>query len=122
VSINKFKEYLESEVQKVKHRSPVLRIQVREESNCVILESLREAGYIIEVIVLTIPFSLEKQIADNVRRLYREKVKDYTDKEAIHLHCDVKYKCDEGEMINRDEEIIGDLLNSDWANRIIDSL
>jgi hypothetical protein len=72
--------------------------------------------------VLTIPFSLEKQIADNVRRLYREKVKDYTDKEAIYFYCDVKYKCDEEEMINRDEEVIGDLLNSDWANRIIDSL
>jgi len=101
---------------------PDLILDVSEEQgNRVILKNLRK-DRTIRVQVLTVPGNLEKQLADNVRRLAREEVKDQTDDRVIHYYCNSKYNCNEEEMMNNDNDVVGPLLDSSWAKKIIESL
>jgi hypothetical protein len=121
VSKTKFMERLNMQIQKLRHSNPLLK--VREEGNeCVVSENQKEQGYTVRVFVLTVPNNLESQLADSIRRLYSSEVKDLTDDEVVRLYCDRKYRCDEERMIAEDVDVVGPLLNSDWAKRIVDLL
>jgi hypothetical protein len=86
------------------------------------LESLKEQGYAVKVFVLTVPDSLEKQLADSIRRLHYDEVKDSTDDEVVHFYCSLRYRCDEEKMLAEDVDVVGSLLESGWARRIVDLL
>jgi hypothetical protein len=121
VSKSRFKEQLNDKIQKLKSSNPLLK--VREEGNeCVVLENLKEQGYAVRVFVLTVPDSLEKQLADSIRRLHYDEVKDSTDDEVVHFHCNLRYRCDEEKMLAEDVDVVGSLLESGWARRIVDLL
>jgi hypothetical protein len=121
VSKSRFKEQLKDKIQKLKSSNPLLK--VREEGNeCVVLENLKEQGYAVKVFVLTVPDSLEKQLADSIRRLHYDEVKDSTDDEVVHFYCNLRYKCDEEKMLAEDVDVVGSLLESGWARRIVDLL
>ena len=112
---------LDIEIRKLRHRNPLLNF--KEEGNeCVVLESLKEQGYAVKVFVLTVPGSLEKQLADSIRRLHYDEVKDSTDDEVVHFYCNLRYRCDEEKMLAEDVEVVGSLLESGWARRIVDLL
>jgi hypothetical protein len=121
VSKSRFKEQLNPKIQKLKSSNPLLK--VREEGNeCVMLENLKEQGYAVKVFVLTVPDSLEKQLADSIRRLHYDEVKDSTDDEVVHFYCNLRYRCDEEKMLAEDVDVVGPLLESGWARRIVDLL
>ncbi len=121
VSKSRFKEQLNDKIQKLKSSNPLLK--VREEGNeCVVLENLKEQGYAVRVFVLTVPDSLEKQLADSIRRLHYDEVKDSTDDEVVHFYCNLRYRCDEEKMLAEDVDVVGSLLESGWARRIVDLL
>jgi hypothetical protein len=106
---------------KLKHRYSLLK--VREEGNeCVVLESLKEQWYTVKVFVLTVPVNLEKQLVDSIRRLYYDEVKDSTDNEAGRFYRDLGYRCDEEKMMAEDVDVVGPLLDSGWAKKIVDPL
>jgi hypothetical protein len=121
VSKSRFKEQLNPKIQKLKSSNPLLK--VREEGNeCVMLENLKEQGYAVKVFVLTVPDSLEKQLADSIRRLHYDEVKDSTDDETVRRYCNLRYRCDEEKMLAEDVDVVGSLLESGWARRIVDLL
>jgi hypothetical protein len=121
VSKTRFMERLNIEIQKLKHRYSLLK--VREEGNeCVVLESLKEQWYTVKVFVLTVPVNLEKQLVDSIRRLYYDEVKDSTDNEAGRFYRDLGYRCDEEKMMAEDVDVVGPLLDSGWAKKIVDPL
>jgi hypothetical protein len=121
VNKSRFKEQLNPEIQRLKSSNPLLK--VREEGNeCVVLENLKEQGYAVKVFVLTVPDSLEKQLADSIRRLYSDEVKDLTDDETVRRYCNLRYRCDEEKMLAEDVDVVGPLLESGWASRIVDLL
>jgi hypothetical protein len=121
VSKSRFKEQLNDKIQKLKSSNPLLK--VREEGNeCVVLENLKEQGYAVKVFVLTVPDSLEKQHADSIRRLHYDEVKDSTDDEVVHFYCNLRYRCDEEKMLAQGVDVVGSLLESGWARRIVDLL
>jgi hypothetical protein len=121
VNKSKLMMRLDIEIRKLRHRNPLLN--VREEGNeCVVLESLKEQGYAVEVFVLTVPDSLEKQLADSIRRQYFDEVKDLTDDETVRRYCNLRYRCDEEKMLAEDVDVVGPLLESGWARRIVDLL
>jgi hypothetical protein len=121
VSKSRFKEQLNDKIQKLKSSNPLLK--VREEGNeCVVLENLKEQGYAVRVFVLTVPDSLEKQLADSIRRLHYDEVKDSTDDEVVHFYCNLRYGCDEEKMLAEDVDMVGSLLESGWARKIVDLL
>jgi len=121
VSKSRFKEQLNDKIQKLKSSNPLLK--VREEGNeCVVLENLKEQGYAVRVFVLTVPDSLEKQLADSIRRLHYDEVKDSTDDEVVHFYCNLRYRCDEEKMLAEDVDVVGSLLESGWARKIVDLL
>lgn len=121
VNKSKLMMRLDIEIRKLRHRNPLLN--VKEEGNeCVVLESLKEQGYAVKVFVLTVPDSLEKQLADSIRRLHYDEVKDSTDDEVVHFHCNLRYRCDEEKMLAEYVDVVGSLLESGWARRIVDLL
>ena len=121
VSKSRFKEQLNPKIQKLKSSNPLLK--VREEGNeCVMLENLKEQGYAVKVFVLTVPDSLEKQLADSIRRQYSDEVRDSTDDETVRRYCNLRYRCDEEKMLAEDVDVVGSLLESGWARRIVDLL
>jgi hypothetical protein len=121
VSKSRFKEQLNPKIQKLKSSNPLLK--VREEGNeCVMLENLKEQGYAVKVFVLTVPDSLEKQLADSIRQLHYDEVKDLTDDETVRRYCNLRYRCDEEKMLAEDVDVVGSLLESGWARRIVDLL
>jgi hypothetical protein len=121
VSKSRFKGQLNDKIQKLKSSNPLLK--VREEGNeCVVLENLKEQGYAVRVFVLTVPDSLEKQLADSIRRLHYDEVKDSTDDEVVHFYCNLRYRCDEEKMLAEDVDVVGSLLESGWARKIVDLL
>ena len=121
VSKSRFKEQLNPKIQKLKSSNPLLK--VREEGNeCVMLENLKEQGYAVKVFVLTVPDSLEKQLADSIRRLHYDEVKDSTDDETVRRYCNLRYRCDEEKMLAEDVDVVGSLLESGWARKIVDLL
>jgi hypothetical protein len=75
-----------------------------------------------EGFVLTVPDSLEKQLADSIRRLHYDEVKDSTDDEVVHFYCSLRYGCDKEKMLAEDVDVVGSLLESGWARKIVDLL
>jgi hypothetical protein len=119
VSKTKFMERLNMQIQKLRHSNPLLK--VREEGNeCVVLENLKEQGYTVRAFVLTVPNNLENQLADGIRRLFSREVKELNDDDVVRFYCDRKYDCDEERMMAKDVDVVGPLLDSAWAKRIVD--
>jgi len=119
VSKTMFMERLNMQIQKLQHSNPLLK--VREEGNeCVVLENLKEQGYTVRAFVLTVPNNLENQLADGIRRLFSREVKELNDDDVVRFYCDRKYGCDEERMIAEDVDVVGPLLDSAWAKRIVD--
>jgi hypothetical protein len=119
VSKASFMQKLDGEIRKLRHKNPILN--VREEGNeRVLLENLKEQGYTLRVFVLTVPNNLENQLADGIRRLFSREVKELNDDEVVRFYCDRKYKCDEERMMDKDVDVVGPLLDSAWAKRIVD--
>jgi hypothetical protein len=119
VSKTIFMERLNMRIQKLQHSNPLLK--VREEGNeCVVLENLKEQGYTVRAFVLTVPNNLENQLADGIRRLFSREVKELNDDDVVRFYCDRKYGCDEERMMAKDVDVVGPLLDSAWAKRIVD--
>jgi hypothetical protein len=119
VSKTIFMERLNMRIQKLQHSNPLLK--VREEGNeCVVLENLKEQGYTVRAFVLTVPNNLENQLADGIRRLFSREVKELNDDDVVRFYCDRKYGCDEERMMAEDVDVVGPLLDSAWAKRIVD--
>jgi hypothetical protein len=119
VSKTMFMERLNMQIQKLQHSNPLLK--VREEGNeCVVLENLKEQGYTVRAFVLTVPNNLENQLADGIRRLFSREVKELNDDDVVRFYCDRKYGCDEERMMAEDVDVVGPLLDSAWAKRIVD--
>jgi len=119
VSKTMFMERLNMQIQKLQHSNPLLK--VREEGNeCVVLENLKEQGYTVRAFVLTVPNNLENQLADGIRRLFSREVKELNDDDVVRFYCDRKYGCDEERMIAEDVDVVGPLLDSAWAKRVVD--
>jgi hypothetical protein len=119
VSKTIFMERLNMRIQKLQHSNPLLK--VREEGNeCVVLENLKEQGYTVRAFVLTVPNNLENQLADGIRRLFSREVKELNDDDVVRFYCDRKYGCDEERMMDKDVDVVGPLLDSAWAKRIVD--
>lgn len=119
VSKTMFMERLNMRIQKLQHSNPLLK--VREEGNeCVVLENLKEQGYTVRAFVLTVPNNLENQLADGIRRLFSREVKELNDDDVVRFYCDRKYGCDEERMMAEDVDVVGPLLDSAWAKRIVD--
>jgi hypothetical protein len=119
VSKASFMQKLDGEIRKLRPKNPPLN--VREEGNeRVLLENLKEQGYTLRVFVLTVPNNLEKQLADGIRRLFSREVKELNDDDVVRFYCNRKYKCDEERMMAEDVDVVGPLLDSAWAKRIVD--
>jgi hypothetical protein len=119
VSKASFMQKLDGEIRKLRHKNPILN--VREEGNeRVLLENLKEQGYTLRVFVLTVPNNLENQLADGIRRLFSREVKELNDDDVVRFYCDRKYGCDEEGMMAEDVDVVGPLLDSAWAKRIVD--
>ena len=120
VSKTMFMERLNMQIQKLQHSNPLLK--VREEGNeCVVLENLKEQGYTVRAFVLTVPNNLENQLADGIRRLFSREVKKLNnDDDVVRFYCYTKYECDEEKMMDEDVDVVGPLLDSAWAKRIVD--
>jgi hypothetical protein len=119
VSKASFMQKLDGEIRKLRHKNPILN--VREEGNeRVLLENLKEQGYTLRAFVLTVPNNLENQLADGIRRLFSREVKELNDDDVVRFYCDRKYGCDEEGMMAEDVDVVGPLLDSAWAKRIVD--
>jgi hypothetical protein len=119
VSKASFMQKLDGEIRKLRHKNPILN--VREEGNeRVLLENLKEQGYTLRVFVLAVPNNLENQLADGIRRLFSREVKESNDDDVVRFYCDRKYGCDEERMMAKDVDVVGPLLDSAWAKRIVD--
>jgi hypothetical protein len=121
VNKSKFIEELSNDIKKLKSKNPLLKV-VDKLNECVVLESLKNQGHTVNVCVLTVPDSLEKQLADSIRQLHYDEVKDLTDDETVRRYCNLRYRCDEEKMLAEDVEVVGSLLESGWARRIVDLL
>jgi hypothetical protein len=121
VSKASFMQKLDGEIRKLRHKNPILNVR-EEGKERVLLENLKEQGYTVRVFVLTVPNNLENQLADGIRRLFTSEVKDMSDDDVVRFYCDRKYRCDEERMMTEDVDVVGPMLNSNWAKRIVDLL
>ncbi len=101
VNKSKFIEELSIDIKKLKSKNPLLKVVDK------LNESLKNQGQTVNVCVLTVPDSLEKQLADSIRRQYSDEVKDSTDDETVRRYCNLRYRCDEEKMLAEYVDVVG---------------